>query len=112
MRLSEILVEKVVHSGIVNDIYVEINDHAHERNTRRTVSPRAVDSIINKLPVVRSGIEKIDTAGKFWVYSAKWNTAVGFMRHSDKDGKLRVMVNTVLSDPPHPEGIVPVFYIP
>jgi hypothetical protein len=113
MRLSELLIEKVVHSGLVNDIYVEINDHSHERNERRTASPRAVDSIINKLPAVRHNIEKIEPgAGKFWVYSTKWNTAVGFMRHTDKDGKLRVMVNTLLSDPPHPEGIVPVFYIP
>lgn len=113
MRAAEFLIERVIHSGWVNDIFVEISDHTHHRNERREASPRAVDSIINKLHTCDKNIRTIEPpAGKFWVYSTKWNTAIGCMRKPDKDGKLSVIVNTLLSDPPHAEGIVPVFYIP
>jgi hypothetical protein len=112
MRAYEFLIEKTIGRGTVNNVYIEINDHSWQRKESRDVSPRAVDSILRSLGSFSNQIQKIEEHYEFWVYSTKWNTAVGFRRLPDVDNKLHVMLNTLLSDPPHEQGKNPVIYIP
>jgi hypothetical protein len=111
MRAFEFLVEKIVKKDMINGIHVWFNDHALDRAHEREVSPRAVDAILERLHTLVGNIESVEPHYEFWVYYDAFSTGAGFRRMPDKGDALCVVLNTVISDPPHEQGSNPVFYI-
>lgn len=112
MRLFEFLTERITAGEDINGIIVRINTHAIDRAHERIVSPGAVEAMLRKLNFIKSKIENLESHDEFWVYSDSFSTGLGFRKYDDRDGKMCIVLNTVISDVPHREGRVAVFYIP
>ena len=93
----------------VGPINVVIDDHAIERTLLRNIDPNAVDTVLRKLPNIKSELDTVSSGEKIWVYDPGLNVALGLRRISGDS--LRFVLKTLWRGKPIDLNIDKIFKV-
>lgn len=109
MKISELLIEKIVGTVQRGKFNILVNDHAFDRLKERGVPYTVIDPILKKIyKKLEFDIDSIEPGQQFWVYDDSYVVSLGFRKYDNHGDTIRIVLNTTLASHPG-DKVIPVF---
>jgi hypothetical protein len=94
----------ILGTARIDDIVIALSKHLYDRAEERKIPLSKIESTIRRLRRVKSKMKQHGPGSRFWVHNPYEEIALGFQVLDSGAFK----VNTVIAEPPHAQGEVPI----